>query len=148
MPSNALTVSQLIADLQTVLEQHGDLDCVLPVPVDNAIVAIDGRNINVAADLLGRSLPQPVLAFGMWRDEAGRLRNTPGAKYETTGDDDGWFKDRAAMPEGQDVTVWKRYGGQDIGRRVGEKYYVREGAAEWPVRPVEIIPAGILRWRE
>ena len=147
MPSNALSISQMIAHLQGELETHGDIDCVLVVPVDNAIVALDGRNINVAAEMAGQSVPQPVLVFGMWRDEAGRLRNTPGAKYETTGDNDGWFADRNTMPEGEDVTVWKRYGGQDIGKRVGDKFYVREGAAEWPQRPTEIIPAGILRWR-
>lgn len=147
MPSNALSLSQMIAHLQGELDKHGDIDCVLAIPVDNVIVALDGRNINVAGELLGQTLPQPAMVFGMWRDEMGRLRNTPGAKYETTGDNDGWYARREDMPEGEDVTVWKRYGGQDIGKREGDKYFVREGAAEWPARPVEIIPAGILRWR-
>ena len=147
MPSNALKLSQMIAHLQGELETHGDVDCVLAVPVDNMIVALDGRNMNVAAEVLGQTLAQPVLVFGMWRDEQGRLRNSPGAKYETSGDDGGWNYNRAQMPDGDDVTVWKRYGGQDIGKREGDKYYVREGAAEWPARPVEIVPAGILGWR-
>lgn len=147
MPSNALKLSQLEAFLAELRATHGDLDVVLASPRDGALIAIDGRNINVAAQALGQTLPQPVAVVGMWLDPAGRLTNMPGAAYQRTGGDEGWNYDRAAAPEGADVTVWKRYGGQDVGRRVGEKWFVREGAAEWPRRPVEIVPAGILGWK-
>lgn len=147
MPSNAMKISHLIQMLEGLRGFHGDLDVVLPIPVDNVIVAIDGRNVNVAGEVLGQKLPQPVLVIGLWQDERGRLRNLPGAKYEATADDGLWNYNRAEAPENQDLRVWKRYGGEDVGKRVGDKWYVREGAAEWPARPIEIIADGILGWR-
>lgn len=147
MPSNAMKISHLIQTLEALRGFHGDLDVVMPVPVDNVIVAIDGRNVSVQGELLGQTLAQPVLVIGMWVDEAGRLRNTPGAKYEATADDGLWNYNRSEAPEDTDLKVWKRYGGEDIGKRVGDKWYVREGGEEWPARPIEIVPAGILGWR-
>ena len=147
MPSNALKIGQLIEQLEAMRSFHGDLDVIFAVPVDNALIAVDGRNVNVAGEVLGRTLPQPVLVIGLWRDEQGRLRNTPGSVYEATQDASIWTYDRGSAPQNQDLIVWKRYGGQDIGKRIGDKWYVREGAEGWPVRPVEIIPAGILAWR-
>lgn len=147
MPSNALKISQLIEHLEGLRAFHGDLDCIIAVPVDNALVAIDGRNINVAGELLGQTLAQPALVIGMWRDEAGRLRNSPGALFVATADASDWTYDRAQAPEDTDLVVWKRYGGQDRGYRIGEKWYVFEGADERPGRPIEIIPAGILAWK-
>ncbi len=147
MPSNALKTSQLIEHLQGLLETHGDVDCIFAAPVDNTLIAIDGRNVNVAGELLGQSLPSPCLVFGLWRDEQGRLRNSPGAAYQTTADAGEWTYTRGTAPENVDLVVWKRYGGQDIGRRVGDNWFVREGAPEWPARPVQIIPSGILAWK-
>ena len=147
MPSNALKISQFIEHLQGVAALHGDLDVIMAVPIDNTLVAIDGRNVNVAGELLGKQLPAPALVIGMWRDEAGRLRNSPGAVYAATADAGEWTYVREAAPEGADVAVWKRYGGHDIGRREGDNWFVREGAAAWPVRPVQIVPASILAWK-
>lgn len=147
MPSNALKISQLIEHLTGVAALHGDLDVVMAVPVDNVLVAIDGRNVNVAAEVLGLTLPTPALVIGMWRDEQGRLRNSPGAQYVATADASEWTYVRALAPESVDLDVWKRYGGRDVGKRVGDRWFVREGAAEWPARPIEIIPAGILGWK-
>lgn len=147
MPSNALKISQLIETLTERMVMHGDIDCVLPSLESNAVIAIDGRNVNVAGEMLGQTLPRPVLVIGLWRDEHGRLRNMPGAQYAASDDDGYWSYRREDALEDTDLVVWKRYGGQDIGKRVGDKWYVREGAAEWPARPVEIIPAGILAWR-
>lgn len=147
MPSNAQKISQLIHQLEGLRAFHGDLDVVFAVPVDNTLIAVDGRNVNVAGEVLGQTLPQPVLVIGLWQDEAGRLRNSPGQRYVATADVGPWNYDRSTAPEGQDLKVWKRYGGEDIGRRDGEKWFVREGAEAWPPRPIEIIPAGILGWR-
>mgnify|MGYP006935492834 FL=1 len=145
MPSNAMKISHLIQQLEGLRGFHGDLDVIFAS--EGNIVAVDGRNVNVAGDLLGQKLPQPALVIGLWRDEQGRLRNSPGAAYVATADDGLWNYDRTAMPDNEDVRVWKRYGGEDIGKRVGDKYFVREGADEWQRRPVEIVPAGILGWR-
>lgn len=147
MPSNTLKLSQLIDLLLERQATHGDVDCVFPSFGDSAIIALDSRNINATGELFGQTLAQPVLVFGLARDEQGRLRNMPGAKYEATGDADGWTYRREAAPEGVDLAVWKRHGGHDIGKRVGDRWFVREGAAEWPPRPVEIVPAGVLAWR-
>lgn len=147
MPSNAMKISQIIHLLEAMRGFHGDLDCIMAVPVDNTLIALDGRNVSVAGEVLGQTLPQPVLVFGLWRDDVGRLRNSPGDKYQATADASEWTYNRHAAPEGEDVAVWKRDGGQDIGRRDGDKWYVREGAAAWPARPIEIIPAGILAWK-
>ncbi len=147
MPSNAMKMSQLIEQLQRMREQHGDLDCLFAIPGDATLIAIDGRNVAVAGELLGQKLPQPALVLGLTRDEAGRLRNHPGQRYAATADASEWTYDRALAPEGEDLAVWKRLGGRDIGRREGERWFVREGAEAWPRRPIEIIPDGILAWR-
>lgn len=145
MPSNAMKISHLIQQLEGLRGFHGDLDVIFAH--EGAIIAVDGRNVNVAGEVLGQTLAQPALVIGLWRDEQGRLRNSPGAAYVATAYDGLWNYRRETMPESEDVRVWKRYGGEDIGKRVGEKYYVREGMDEWGKRPVEIIPAGILGWR-
>lgn len=145
MPSNAMKISHLIQQLEGLRGFHGDLDVIFAS--EGAIVAVDGRNVNVAGELLGQTLPQPALVIGLWRDEQGRLRNSPGAAYVATADDGLWNYQRDTMPEGEDVRVWKRYGGEDIGKRVGSKFYVREGADQWQTRPIEILAAGILGWR-
>ena len=147
MPSNAHKISQLIHQLEGLRAFHGDLDAIFAVPVDGTLIAVDARNVNVAGEVLGQQLPQPALVIGLWRDEGGRLRNSPGAVYQATADDGPWNYNRADAPEGQDLKVWRRYGGEDIGRRVGDKWFVREGADAWPPRPIEIIPDGILGWR-
>lgn len=147
MPSNALKISQLVEMLNELMSLHGDIDCVMPVFYDSAVIALDTRNLNVSGELLGRSLPTPVLVFGMVRDEQGRVRNMPGTAYEATADDGYWSYRRDDALEDTDLVVWKRHGGQDIGKRVGDRWFVREGAAEWPARPIEIIPAGIMAWR-
>ena len=147
MPSNALKIGQLIEQLEAMRGFHGDLDVIFAVPVDNTLIAIDGRNVNVAGEVLGQRLPQPALVIGLWRDEQGRLRNSPGQRYEATQDASIWNYSRGSAPEHQDVIVWKRYGGQDLGKRIGDQWFVREGATDWPARPVEIVPAGILAWR-
>lgn len=145
MPSNAMKISHLIQQLEGLRGFHGDLDVIFAH--EGAIIAVDGRNVNVAGEVLGQTLAQPALVIGLWRDEQGRLRNSPGAAYVATADDGLWNYRRETMPEGEDVRVWKRYGGEDIGKRVGDKYFVREGVDEWSKRPIEIIPAGILGWR-
>ena len=147
MPSNALKISQLIAHLQNELADHGDLDCVLCVSRDNALIAIDGRNISIAAELLGQRLAQPALVFGLLRDDNGRPRSSAGHKYESSADSGEWSYDRASAPEGIDLIVWKRRGGLDRGYRLGERWYVHEGAVERPAKPLEIVPAGVLAWK-
>lgn len=144
MPSNAMKISHVIQALEGMRAFHGDLDVVMVL--DGKLIALDERNINVAGEVGEQTLPQPVLVFGLARDEAGRMRNNPGAVYVATADGGEWNYDRSAAPNGVDVRVWKRHGGEDIGKREGEQWFVREGAEEWPARPVEIIPAGVLGW--
>ena len=149
MPSNAMKLSQHIAECQRTMEAHGDVDCVLVTR--DAIIALDGRNMNVVGEVLGHRLPQPVLSFGMWRDAEGRVQNNPGALYQATADDGGWNYVREDAPEDVDLAVWRRgagrHGGRDVGWRVGAKWYVLEGASERPARPIEIVPEAILAWR-
>jgi hypothetical protein len=147
MPSNAYSLSQHIAYCQQLMDAHGDLDCVLISPQLGAVVALDGRNVNIAGEALGQVLAEPVVLFGAWRDQAGRLTNQPGAAYQTTAVQGDWRRDFQNAPEDTDVDVWKRYGGQDRAYRIGEKWFVFEGAAERPVRPIEIVPMGLLRWK-
>lgn len=147
MPSNAMKISQLIQQLEGMRGFHGDLDCVLASAADGAIIAIDGRNVNVTGELLGQRLPQPVLIIGLYSDEAGRIRNMAGFKYETSADSGEWNYDRTQAPEDIDLIVWKRRGGADRGYREGERWYVFEGADERPRRPIEIVPDGILGWK-
>lgn len=146
MPSNALKISQLIAELTNMQASHGDLDVVLAAPGLGEIVAIDGRNINVSSEAVGKQLPAPCVVIGHWRDERGALRNTPGQRYEADAVAGEWNYSRDDAPESVVVTVWKRYGGQDKGYRVGSRWYVWEGE-EAPRRPIEIVPAGILAWK-
>jgi hypothetical protein len=147
MPSNALKISYLIHVLEGLRSFHGDLDCVFAVPVEGRLIAIDTRNINVMGEVLGKKLAEPALVVGLWADDAGRIRTSPGEVYQATNDGGEWNYNRASMPEGEDVRVWKRKGGPDIGKRVGEAYFVREGAEAWPPRPVQIIADGILGWK-
>jgi len=143
MPSNAMKISHLIEQLTLLRAQHGDLDCVLPIARDGVIIALDGRNISVQGEALGQKLPAPCVVFGAWVDQEGRVRTTPGQRYEATADDGAWNYDRSAAPQDVIVDVWKRYGGQDRGFRQDERWYVYEGKA----KPLEIIPAGILGWK-
>ena len=146
MPSNAMKVSQLIERLQADLATHGDLDCVLCVTELGAAVALDGRNLNVAIELPVGKLPAPAMVFGLWMDEAGRLRSSPGQAYQVAPDGEGapWSYDREAAPVGTELAVWKRYLGLDRGYRDADgKWFVYEGGA----KPVQIIPQGILAWR-
>ena len=144
MPSNAMKISHLIQALEGLRGFHGDLDVVLALPGDSACVAIDGRNINVAVDLPWQKLPAPCLVIGMWQDQAGRLTNMPGAKYEATADAGDWNYSRADAPEGETLDVWKRYGGQGVGRREGDRWFVDEGDRRGMT---EIVAAGILGWK-
>lgn len=144
MPSNAMKISQLIARLQADMAAHGDLDVVLCVTELGAAVAVDGRNVNVATELPVGRLPAPALVFGLWQDEQGRVRSSPGQAYQATGDDGGWTYDRDAAPADLVLRVWKRYGGEDRGYRdASGRWFVYEGGE----RAVEIIPAGVLAWR-
>lgn len=147
MPSNAYSLSQHIALCQKLLDEHGDLDCVFVSPQLGAVVALDGRNVNVAGEALGQKFVEPVALFGAWRDQAGRITNMPGAAYQTTAVEGEWRRDFENAPEDADVVVWKRYGGQDMGYRIGDAWFVFEGAAERPARPIQIAPGGLLRWK-
>lgn len=147
MPSNAMTISQLIEQLSGLQADHGDLDVIFAVPVDNTLIAVDGRNVSVDREVLGKTLAQPAVIIGLWRDQAGKLRNSPGSVYAGVADDGGWNRSRASAPENTEVQIWKRYKGFDIGYRIGDRWFVFEGAAERPVKPIEIIPGGILGWR-
>lgn len=147
MPSNSMKISQLIHHLEGQRAFHGDLDVAMVSLADQKLIALDGKNLLVTGEVFDMKLAQPVLVIGLLTDEAGRIRNAPGQTFQATADDGEWTYDRNAAPEGVDIAVWKRFGGEDIGRREGEKWYVREGAAEWPPRPIEIVPAGILGWK-
>ena len=115
MPSNALKISQMVDRLTELMSLHGDIDCVVPSFYDSAVIALDTRNLNVTGELLGRTLPTPVLVFGMVRDEQGRPRNMPGTKYEATADDGLWCFRRDHVLEVPGLVVWRRCGGQDLG---------------------------------
>lgn len=143
MPSNAMKASQFVAQLQAEIATHGDLDMVFAIP--GALVAIDGRNVNVTNEVQGQKLGTPAIVIGQYRDERGRLTNMPGQRYEVTADDAEWNYNRSEMRDNEVVTVWKRQGGQDRGYRNGEQYFVWEGRESG--RPVEIVPAGILGWK-
>lgn len=147
MPSNAMKLGQFIEQLEALRADHGEIDVVLALPGAGALVAIDGRNVNVGVEAQGQKLPHPVVLVGLWRDQAGRLTNLPGQKYEFTADDSEWNYNRQEAPEDTDLIVHKRYGGRDKGYRLGEKWFVFEGADERPERPIEIIPAGVLGWK-
>lgn len=140
MPSNAMKVSQFIAELQKLHDQHGDLDMVFAIP--GAIVAIDGRNVNVANEVQDQRLATPAVVIGQYRDERGRLTNMPGQRYEATDDGGPWNYDRAAAPEDVTLRVWKRQGGEGVGLRVGARWFVIEDRP----RPIEVPPAAILAW--
>lgn len=141
MPSNAMKMSQLVARLQKEIDTHGDLDVVMCA--GGAVVAIDGRNVNVAMELPTGKLPRPALVMGLWQNERGALQNMPGQVYQHTPDADDWNYDRAQAPDGAALFVWKRYGGEDAGRTENGKWYVSEGGPSM----IEIVPEGILAWR-
>lgn len=145
MPSNTMKISQLIRHLQSEQEAHGDIDCVLQVSELGAAVAIDGRNINVAIDLPGGKLSAPALVFGMWLNETGGLTNSPGQQYQVTEDGlSDWNHSRDEAPDLIEVRVWKRYLGEDRGYRSAADWFVYEGGD----KPVQIVPQGILGWRQ
>jgi hypothetical protein len=145
MPSNALKISQLIAQLSELKETHGDLDCVLALPKAAEAVAIDGRNVGVAVSFPWGRLPSPVVAIGIWVDQFANQTNMPGQRYAVTPEGEQPFNyDRDAAPSDKTpLIVWKRYQGEDRGFRDGEKWFVYEGG----VQPIEIVAAGILGWR-
>ena len=64
MPSNAMKISQLVAHLQALQSQHGDLDCTLGLAADATLAAIDTRLIGVAIELPWQRLAHPVVVFG------------------------------------------------------------------------------------
>ncbi len=144
MPSNAMKISQFVQQLQALQAAHGDLDVVLALSRDTALVSVDGRNVNVAVNVPWQRLPQPAVVIGLWSDQFGVMQPSPGQAYQVTADASDWDHDRDAAPSDKtELVVWKRYLGQDRGYRDGDKWYVYEGGE----RPVEIIPAGILGWR-
>ena len=152
MPSNAMPVSQLIAHLQAVQEQHGDLDCVLALAADGVLVAIDTRLIGVTAELPWQRLSSPVVTFGMWADDVGRLTNRVGVKYQAEHAPGEWNYSRDAAPfhlEGDEpiiLDVWRR----DL-KRTRDKGY-RDAQGRWFVadggeRFWECPPNGVLAWK-
>ena len=146
MPSNAMKISQLEEKLAAMRETHGDLDVVLCVSELGTPVSVDGRNVNVAIELpSGQRLPRPALVFGLWQDEQGRLKSSPGQAYQFTAEGDDTFTyDRHAAPANVELQVWKRYLGLDRGYRDEEgRWFVYEGGA----KPIQIVPEGILGWR-
>lgn len=147
MPSNAMSLSQLEAHLAKLRAQHGDLDVVLALAEGRSVVAVDGLNINVLADLPWQKLNHPAVVIGLTVDQRGRLQTMPGQRFQATQDANEWNRDRSAAPEDTDVLVWKRFGGEDRGYRVGEKWFVFEGSAERPKRPIQIVTDGVLAWR-
>lgn len=149
MPSNAYKISQHIAHCQAFLDAHGDLDVVLVIPGANAVIAIDGRNVNVGVQALGQRMAAPALIIGQHQDAAGRTTNLPGNVYQATASDDGWNHNRAEAPEGAVLDVWRRgkKGTRDKGWREGEAWFVFDGAADRPAKPVQIVPDAILGWK-
>lgn len=147
MPSNTQKLSQLIAQLQTeFLAVHGDIDCVLQVSEHGAAIALDGRNINVTLDLPGGRLPAPVVVFGISRDAAGVLTNSPGQTYQVTPDGrDDWDHDRDAAPAGKTVIAWTRNSGAlEMHRNEAGEWFYHDPVLE---RPIHYVKAGVLGWR-
>lgn len=143
MPSNAMKASQLVARLQTLIAEHGDLDCVLALTAEAKAVAVDGRNVSAQVRFPWGALPAPVFVFGMWIGETGAATTLPGQLYQVTASSDEWNYDRHQAPADKTpLKVWKRYGGQDDGYRDGERWYVFEGGE----RAIEIVPDGVLGW--
>lgn len=149
MPSNAYSLSQHIAHCQQLFAEHGDRDMILAIPGAKALIAIDGRNVSVGIEALGQKLPAPVVIVGQHQDAAGRMTSLPGNEYQVTADSGEWNHNRNEAPEGVDLDVWKRgkKGALDKGWREGDRWFVFEGAAERPRRPIEIVPDGILGWK-
>ncbi len=144
MPSNAMKISQFIEHLQELKATHGDLDVVLSVSDLGAIVAVDGRNVNVARELPKAKLPVPALVIGAWQDQQGQLRSSPGQEYQyTPGAEDEWSYVRDDAPMNTDLVVWKRYLGRDRGLRTEEGWFVYEGGD----KPIQIVPQGVLAWK-
>lgn len=150
MPSNACKLSQHIAHCQQLLAAHGDLDVILAYPAAKALIAIDGRNVNVAIDVQGRKLPAPAVVIGQHQDATGRITSMPGHAYQVTETSGEYNHDRDQAPEGVDLDVWRRgkVGTRDKGWREGERWFVFDGATERPVKPVEITPDAILGWKQ
>lgn len=148
MPSNAMKISQLMVQLQGVIDQHGDLDCVLALTRDAEVYAIDGRNVNVAGGLAGRTLPSPVLMFGLSVLNDGTTTQSAGTAYQVTASDDPWRYNRDDAPQDVDLDVWRRSGVvHDIGRRLGADWFVYNGSfGADDQHLVQIVPEGILAW--
>lgn len=145
MPSNTMKITQFIEQLQAMLTTHGDLDVVLSVSELGAVIAVDGRNVNVARELPHTKLPVPALVIGIWQDEVGRLTSSPGQEYQYTAGtlDEEWNYSRDDAPLDTTLEVWKRYLGRDKGLRTSEGWFVYEGGAN----PIQIVPQGVLAWR-
>lgn len=141
MPSNAQKISQVIAAWSALLEEHGDLDVVFAS--GGALIALDGRNANVAVEVLNQRLAAPVLVIGLQRNDRGAIRNMPGDVYVASPEAGEWSYDQAAAPDGEPVKIWKRLGGRGEGVRRDGRWYVAEGRGG---REVEIVPTGILAW--
>lgn len=151
MASNAMKISQLVARLQALQAIHGELDCALSLSQEGEVYAVDGLNVNVAVQLPWKTLPQPVLMFGLAMNVSGTVyTRSPGNVYQVTANDDGWNHNRFDAPLNEDVDIWRRGDvGADVGRRVGDDlwlvYNKSFGASDEHL--VECVPAAILGWK-
>jgi len=144
MPSNAMKISQLVTKLEEIAAAHGDLDVTLAVTRDREIYAIDGKNLNVAGGMGGRTLPAPVLMFGLSVSADGTVTNAAGTAYQVTATSDEWTYNRFDAPESVDLDVWRRSGlVHDVGQRQGERWFVYNGGETL----IEIVPDAILAWK-
>lgn len=152
MASNAMTISQLVARLEALKAIHGDVDCALSLSQEGEVYAVDGLNVNVAVNLPWKTLPQPVLMFGLSMDVTGAvITRSPGNVYQATSDASDWNHDRFMAPMNVDLDLWRRGDvGRDVGRRVGNDlwlvYNKSYGTADEHL--VECVPAAILGWKE
>lgn len=137
MPSNSFKISQLVAFLKTMQDQHGDLDVTLPVDVVGRQYPITEKDIVPATSFQGAALPVMVLAIAP-RDPIVDYAVTAGAVG------DNWIYAFDGAPTERDVAVYKRFGGQDKGRWNGATWAVYEGGD----RAWEVPTGGVLAWRE
>lgn len=132
MASNAMKISQLMLTLKGIYEKHGDLDVVVPFQALDSVRAVQHVSVTPQASYPFRALIRPVLSI----EPTDEYAATP----EETG---GWSYDLASAPEGEDVAVMKRRGGEDTGFRQGDAWSVYEGGARaWPVAA-----GGVMAWR-
>lgn len=146
MPSNAMSSSQLRAKLEALEAEHGDLDVVLSLPGDGALIAIDGRNVNVGITFGLLTLPAPVIAFGQVRARSGAPTNVPGERYAVDAVPGEWSNDLAAAPVGRTLDIWRRgKKGLDTGYKdEAGKWYAYEGGD----RAWELVDGAVMRWKE